>query len=295
MRARACFVFCVSHMTLMGGSRRHSLSLTLYQLQRYRSLSSSSSIARVPGGSGLAAGFAASPALPATRHAAIALNALSTPRALEESFVERSRAGAAALFALLLAGAVAALYAAARAHTPAEDMARMTAAASALRVARARARVALLEATTANGVVELGVRVGVGVGVGGARAGAGIGAGAAAAASDDKNTNPKVVRWWASGPPNATIVIALAADDGETAAQWGAVHARLAASRPDVRIVSYDRCGKSASTASSAGAQRAGVAGPLSLRLRDAAAAVAASGSGGGSARHVFSPPPPPA
>ena len=191
------------------------------------------------GGSGLPSNFTATPTLPSTRHAAVAAGALSTPRILEEPFVERSRAGAAAAFAILLAGAVAALYTAARSHTPSSDLARMTEAAAVLRNARANARVALLGAATASGAVKVG----------------GVG--------------EQAVRWWASGPLDAPIFIALAADDGENAVQWGKVHARLAAARPDVCVITYDRAGVPARVA--------GVAGPLSLRIRDATAAVTAA------------------
>ena len=195
-----------------------------------------------PGGSGLPSNFTATPALPSTRHAAVAAGALSTPRILEEPFVERSRAGAAAAFAILLAGAVAALYTAARSHTPSSDLARMTEAAAVLRNARANARVALLGAATASGAVKVG------------------GAG------------EQSIRWWASGPMDAPIVIALAADDGENAVQWGNVHARLALARPDVCVITYDRAG--------APLRVAGVAGPLSLRIRDATSAVTAARAG---------------
>ena len=97
-----------------------------------------------------------------------------------------------------------------------------------------------------------------------------------------------VLRWWATGPRDADVVVLLVADDGETAAFWGGVHAALArkvaashalrgtvtagadvapTSPPSVRIVSFHRActAVDGSTLLSHGR-------PLTLRLADISA-----------------------
>lgn len=177
------------------------------------------------------------PAVPTTASPALrraALEDLPTPRSLEEPFVERARGTASSFFFILIAGAVALIYAATREHSPAIDAKRMTAAAEALRAARVRARAALLAAVSASGSVA------VGPGDGGQR-----------------------LKWWASGPARAHTVVLFCAEDGESAAVWGSVHAELAArlAGSSVRVVSFHRAG--------ALPRAPGVAAPLSLYLRD--------------------------
>ena len=177
------------------------------------------------------------PTVPAVASSALrraALEDLPTPRSLEEPFVERARGTASGIFFILIAGAVALIYAATREHSPAIDAKRMTAAAEALRAARVRARAALLAATTASGSIA------VGLADGGQR-----------------------LKWWASGPANAKTVVVFGAESGESAAVWGSVHAELAArvAGSSVRVVSFHRAG--------ALPRAPGVAAPLSLYLRD--------------------------
>ncbi len=150
------------------------------------------------------------------------------------------------------------MYRLAREHNPARHLAFMHAGAASLRAARVRARALLLAAALDSG--EVAVR------------GGGLGGGAAQA-----------VRWWASGPRGADMVVLLAGEDGESAALWGRVHAALAEALPAARVVSYHR----------APLRGGGGGTALSLRVRDAelalgaAAAAAAGGRGAAAARVV--------
>jgi hypothetical protein len=82
----------------------------------------------------------------------------------------------------------------------------------------------------------------------------------------------RAIRWWATGPADADTFVLLHAEDGETAAVWGYVHAALAerlatcgggedALPQSVRVVSFHRVGVTPSPQRST---------PLSLRVRDA-------------------------
>lgn len=130
-------------------------------------------------------------------------------------------------------------------ETTAKD--KMALMAQALRRQRAGAKEALLSCTTDAGEVDLG--------------------------------RGKAIRWWATGPADADTFVLLHAEDGETAAVWGYVHAALAErlasgasgsgvsvgddSLParSVRIVSFHRTGVVPAPQRST---------PLSLRVRDA-------------------------
>lgn len=99
-------------------------------------------------------------------------------------------------------------------HT--SELTLMTAVAQELRRLRAAAKKRLLHVCTEHGVITI--------------------------------SRTKRLRWWASGPRDADIVIALAAEDGENAVLWGAVHADVqqlvdqveVAGDVKVRVVTYD-------------------------------------------------------
>jgi hypothetical protein len=187
-------------------------------------------------------------------------SALAAPRAPEVvSVAERVRRGTFVVLGVGLSVALLGWYLAARTHNPSVDLARMQASVAALRRARAAARARLLAAAGDSGEIAL-------EGSGGRR-----------------------LRWWASGPRTAPTAVLLAAEDGETAAVWGEVHARLLASvgaagegtAAAVRIVSYHCVGGKAHTPGTC-------TPPLTLRVRDAQAALgAACGSSAGPARVV--------
>ncbi len=203
-------------------------------------------------------------------------------------------------FAVVVGAALLLFYSTSKRQDPQAQAIAMEGLASRLRTARRRARRALLECATESGEIPVGGAQesgGSGVGsIGGAGAGTGTGA-------------TRVLRYWATGPAEAPLYILLAAEDGETAAVWGSVHARLvkelagaagAATGGGVRVVSFHRASLSTSPSTPRPLMPTSSVDPVSLRVRDLEALVdglrrpppSSSSWLGGSSSSPLSPPP---
>jgi len=157
-----------------------------------------------------------------------AIEAHIVPRNLEEPTKSYIHGAFYTAFALTVGALAFFIYRASRYDSESEAQALHVITAK-LRTCRKEAKDALLRTATDSGEIPLGV------------------------------DNEGLIKWWSSGPRNSETSILLAASDGENAAIWGLVHARLAELVKDksVRIVSFHR----------AGARSQNV--PLSLRMRD--------------------------
>lgn len=98
---------------------------------------------------------------------------------------------------VIVSGLVLLMYRASKRDATGDRLA-MEAIAAELRLRRVAAKKQLLAAATESGEIPLG--------------------------------NGKSIKWWSSGPSDADVYVVLAAEDRETAAVWGGVHARLAQS-----------------------------------------------------------------
>ena len=199
----------------------------------------------LPGASSLSASLP-----PAVRRTAVEV-LLSQPRTVEVvPVVERVRRVTFNVLGVGLGLALLGLYLSTRAHNPGVDTARMQATVAYLRRARMAARARLLAAATEHGEVPL------------------------------EGASGRVLKWWATGPRAASHTVLLAAEDGESSAVWGEVHARLAAAQPSARIISYHCAGGQPPSP--------GVTAPaLTLRLRDAQAALLAAAAPASRVVHV--------
>ena len=158
-----------------------------------------------------------------------AIEAHIIPRNLEEPTISYIHGAFYTAFALTVGTLAFFIYRASRYDSESEAQALHVITAK-LRTCRKEAKDALLRTATESGEIPLGM---------------------------DKEGG--LIKWWSSGPRNSETSILLAASDGENAAIWGLVHARLAELVKDksVRIVSFHRVGARSQNV------------PLSLRMRD--------------------------
>ena len=158
-----------------------------------------------------------------------AIEAHIIPRNLEEPTISYIHGAFYTAFALTVGTLAFFIYRASKYDSESEAQALHVITAK-LRTCRKEAKDALLRTATESGEIPLGM-----------------------------DNEGGLIKWWSSGPRNSETSILLAASDGENAAIWGLVHARLAELVKDksVRIVSFHR----------AGARSQNV--PLSLRMRD--------------------------
>lgn len=179
---------------------------------------------------------AAIPPLPVSSSSSIAkssdrrhaIEAYAVPRNLEEPTISYLHGALYAVFALTVGTLAFFIYRASRYDSESEVQALHVITAK-LRTYRKKSKDALLLAATESGEISMG---------------------------DKKEAT---IKWWSSGPNEAETSILLVASDGESAAIWGLVHARLAEilKGKSVRILSFHRSGSRSQCV------------PLSLRMRD--------------------------
>jgi len=175
----------------------------------------------VPAGSasvGLPAGYTARPQAAVQRAAAV--EAMVVPRDQEEPVLGKMRSWLTTSLAAAVLGVLALMFVAGSGNDPATELALMTAVVQDMRRRRVESKQALLAAATASGRIP--------------------------------RSCGRSLRWWAAGPVEAPTLILLCADEGENAAQWGAVFAALAedaaagSGAAAVRIVVFDNGGDEA-------------------------------------------------